>query len=122
MDLAESAGHVLGNYATFSGRARRSEFWWWYLVLVVIGVVSSFFDRILGSGIIGGSVDLVFGLIGLALLLPSLAVTVRRLHDTGRSGWWLLIGLVPVVGQLILLFFCLLPSDRGPNQHGFAPA
>lgn len=122
MDLTQAVGHVLANYATFTGRARRSEFWQWYLVIVVLSVISRFVGWVLGSGFIGGSVDLLFGLIGLALLLPTLAVAVRRLHDTNRSGWWLLIGLVPLVGQLILLVMCVLPSERGANQYGPLPA
>ena len=103
-------------YATFSGRASRSEYWWFTLFncLVSLGI---FF-----LGALFNSVEVVFGisiLLCLLLLLPGLAVCVRRLHDTGRSAWWLLVALVPYVGSWILLVIYCLPSDLDiQNKYG----
>ncbi|MDH6440942.1 MULTISPECIES: DUF805 domain-containing protein [unclassified Streptomyces] len=111
---------VLKKYAVFSGRARRKEYWMYtlfvtiiYIVLAVIGVVAK-----------QTWIPIVFYV---AILLPSLAVLVRRLHDTGRSGWWVLFGLVPLAGGITLLVFTCLdgePSDNkyGANPKGLAPA
>jgi uncharacterized membrane protein YhaH (DUF805 family) len=105
---------VLKNYAGFTGRARRAEFWQFELfniiaavVLLVLGLVIHF--------------PFLVTLYYLAVLVPSLAVTVRRLHDTNRSGWWILISLVPLVGPIVLLVFTCLDSQAGPNQHGPNP-
>lgn len=122
MGFAEAIGSVLGNYATFAGRARRSEFWWWWLALIVIGAVFATVAAILGSGVVGDVLRLGYGLFGLATIVPTLAVAVRRLHDTGRSGWWLLISFLPVVGGLILFVFYVLPSTQGNNEYGPQPS
>ncbi len=95
----------LNKYADFGGRAARPEFWWFFLfqviVLVIAGVVS----------------DILYGLVALGLLLPGLAVGARRLHDIGKSAWYLLIMLIPFIGWLVLVYFCAQPSD-GPNAYG----
>lgn len=122
MGIAESVGHVLGNYATFTGRARRSEYWWWYLALVAIGFVFAIAAGILGSGVIGDLLWLAYTVFWLAVLVPTLAVAVRRLHDTDRSGWWILTGLIPFVGWIILLVLLILPGTPGSNQYGSSPA
>lgn len=110
---------VLGNYATFSGRARRSEYWWFALtsviVSVVLNIVSSISD---GMNAIAGLVGLVYWL---GTLIPSLAVAVRRLHDTGRSGWMLLLALIPLVGAIILIVFLASDSAKGTNKYGASP-
>jgi len=110
---------VLGNYATFSGRARRSEYWWFALtsviVSVVLNIVSSISD---GTNAIAGLVGLVYWL---GTLIPSLAVTIRRLHDTGRSGWMLLLALIPLVGAIILIVFLASDSGKGSNKYGASP-
>ena len=106
---------VLKNYAGFDGRARRTEYWMFVLFNVIITVVLD---------LIGMAVRLVgiLGFVyGLAVLIPSLAVGVRRLHDTGRTGWWLLIGLIPIVGTIILIVFMATPGDRGNNGYGPDP-
>ena len=103
---------ALGNYANFNGRARRSEYWWFFVIVnVVVGVLT------LAGGAILPALAGVGGLVALALLLPALAVTVRRLHDTDRSGWWILLGLVPFGGIVLLVFF-FLPGTSGPNRFG----
>lgn len=111
---------VLRKYAVFSGRARRREYWFFVLFNVIISAVLSMLDHGLASPIAEGAGPLS-GLYSLAVLLPSLAVSVRRLHDTGRSGWWLLIGLVPLIGWLVLLFFQVQDSEPGSNAHGPNP-
>jgi uncharacterized membrane protein YhaH (DUF805 family) len=102
---------VLKKYATFSGRARRQEYWMFTLISVVISIVLMAVDAALGSM---GAIGAVYSL---AVLIPSLAVTVRRLHDTDRSGWWILIALIPLVGAIILLVF--LASDSKPHDSAY---
>jgi uncharacterized membrane protein YhaH (DUF805 family) len=116
VDAMESYLKVLRDYATFSGRARRREYWMFVLVNIIVAVVLSLIDGVLFDGAM-----LLSGLYWLAILVPSLAVGVRRLHDTGRSGWWLLISLVPVVGGLVLFVFTVLDGDPGPNAYGPSP-
>jgi len=98
---------VRDKYADFNGRAGRSEFWWFALACVAVGFVFSILH-----------LDLIGMLVNLALLIPSLAVGARRLHDIGKSGWWILIGLIPLIGGLILLYFAVLPSSDGSNDYG----
>ena len=108
-------------YVDFTGRARRSEYWFFFLFTVLAGIVGGILDGLFGwrGGPYGGTGP-IQGLIQLALLLPSLAVGARRLHDTGRSGWWLLIALIPVVGWIILLVFFVQDSQQD-NQYGPNP-
>jgi uncharacterized membrane protein YhaH (DUF805 family) len=106
---------VFKKYAVFDGRATRTEFWTFTLGNMVVGVVLA----ILG-GISDGFVVLSY-LFSLATFLPSLAVGVRRLHDTGRSGWWWLIGLIPLVGAIVLLVFFVQDSQPGTNEYGPNP-
>jgi uncharacterized membrane protein YhaH (DUF805 family) len=101
-------------YVGFSGRARRSEYWFFALFCFLVDVAASMLDAALG-------VRVLSVLAGLALVLPTLAVTVRRLHDTDRTGWWLLIGLVPVAGVIVLLVFVCLDSQPFPNRYGPSP-
>jgi uncharacterized membrane protein YhaH (DUF805 family) len=108
-------------YADFHGRARRSEYWFFILFTAIVGTVAGTLDAILGlrSGTYGGTGP-IQGLLQLALLIPTLAVGARRLHDTGRSGWWLLIGLIPIVGWIILIVFFVQESQQA-NQYGPNP-
>jgi uncharacterized membrane protein YhaH (DUF805 family) len=114
MGMPDAVRSVLTQYATFTGRARRAEFWWFYLASVLASVVASIIDQILGSPILGI-------LLTLALIVPTLAVGARRLHDTGKSGWWQLIGLVPIVGAIVLIVFCCQDSQPGTNNWGPSP-
>mgnify|MGYP001195497684 CR=1 FL=1 len=98
----------LSKYFTFSGRAARSEFWFWTLFFVIGSIVLIFVDASFA----------LYGIFVLLTFLPSLAVTVRRLHDINSSGWWLLISLVPYIGGLILLYWLLQKSDDGANYYG----
>lgn len=113
---------VLRQYAEFTGRARRTEFWMFTLFSAIISLVLGLLDSLLGTTFVEGTMSGWLGMIyTLAVLLPSLGVSIRRLHDTGRSGWWLLIGLVPFVGGIVLIVFWALPGDAGPNSHGPDP-
>lgn len=114
MSPTDAVRSVLSHDATFSGRSRRSEFWWFTLFSAVLSLVLGIVDRAIGSSILGYVVSL-------ALLLPTIAVTVRRLHDTGRSGLWYLIVLIPVVGAIILIVWCAKDSEPEPNRFGPSP-
>jgi len=111
---------VLKKYAVFSGRARRKEYWMFFLISLLISAVLIAIDSLIGTFSQTGF-GLLQGLYSLAVLIPSIAVTVRRLHDTGRTGWWILIGLIPVIGGIVLLIFMLLDSQPGVNQYGPNP-
>lgn len=112
---------VLKQYADFQGRARRKEYWWFFLVNVLIGFGLGVIEA--GAGIIDPTTGYgpLSGLYTLAILIPGFAVSVRRLHDTGRRGWWLLSGLVPVIGPLVLLYFFVQDSEAGENDYGPNP-
>lgn len=112
---------VLKKYAVFSGRARRKEYWFFTLINVLISIVLAVVDNVLGTFNREAGAGLIGGIYSLAVLIPSLAVTVRRLHDTNHSGWWLLIGLVPCVGAIVLLIFMVTDSTPGENQYGPNP-
>ena len=105
---------VMKKYAEFQGRASRQEYWMFFLINVLIALALGVIDAIIGIGFLGG-------LYTLAVLIPSLAVGARRLHDTGRTGWWLLVGLVPVIGVIILIVLLVLDSEPGDNQYGPNP-
>lgn len=106
---------VLKNYVGFSGRARRTEFWMFFLFNVIIGIVLAIIEGIIGlPGVLNGLYEL-------AILLPAIAVSMRRLHDTDRSGWWLLIAFVPLIGGIVLLIFFCLEGTSGQNQYGEDP-
>ncbi|MEM6612327.1 MAG: DUF805 domain-containing protein [Cyanobacteria bacterium P01_C01_bin.72] len=110
---------VLKQYTRFHGRARRSEFWYFNLINFLINLSILLFSALLPQEL-GGLVLLLFYIYNFGVFLPSLAVTIRRLHDTGKSGWWCLINFIPF-GSLVLLFFMLQDSESGPNQYGRNP-
>ncbi|WP_418275665.1 DUF805 domain-containing protein [Isoptericola jiangsuensis] len=132
MGFGEAVTSVRTNLTTFTGRSRRSEFWWWYLFCALVG---------LGVGIVAGAISGIMAAIdvpaltwtvgvvlGLALLalwvyffIATLSVAVRRLHDQDKSGLFLLLAFIPVVGAIVLLVFWLLEGTRGPNQYGADP-
>jgi uncharacterized membrane protein YhaH (DUF805 family) len=120
MDFMTAVRTCLSKYVDFSGRARRSEYWYFALFNLLVSFVAGFLDAVLGTDYDTGSGGLIATVAGLALFLPSLAVGVRRLHDTDRSGWWILIGLIPIVGWILLIvWFC---TDSKPdNQYGPNP-
>ena len=106
---------VLENYANFQGRARRAEFWWFTLVNIIAAVVLSILIQV--SGIFW----VLYAIYVIGLIVPSIAVAVRRLHDTDKSAWYLLIYLIPFVGWIVMIVFYATDSTRGTNQYGVSP-
>ena len=105
---------VLKKYVVFNGRATRSEYWYYTLFNMIVAIILTLIEMMIGlPGVLSG-------LYALAVLLPGVAVSIRRLHDTGRSGWWLLIALIPIIGIFILLFFTVQDSKED-NQYGRNP-
>jgi len=104
---------VIKQYAVFDGRATRPEYWWFFLINTVISVVLRFAIPSVGA--------LISELYGLAVVLPSIGVAIRRLHDTNRTGWWILVVLVPVVGWIWLIVLLASAGDIGPNTYGPPP-
>ncbi|RQS18043.1 DUF805 domain-containing protein [Burkholderia sp. Bp8992] len=122
MGFSEAVRTALNKYATFEGRARRAEYWYFTLLSVILSIAA----QVIGAGgRDGGLVTLlllgIICLASLALLIPGIAVSVRRLHDTGRSGWFLLIALIPVVGGILLLVWMCSRGTDGPNRFGADP-
>ena len=112
---------ALKKYAVFSGRARRMEFWYFVLFNLVVYIVLSLIDTLLGTYNIVSGVGLLSGIYSLAVLIPTLALWVRRLHDIDRTGWWILINLIPLIGTIVLLVFALTPGTPGSNRYGPDP-
>ena len=106
---------VLRKYAVFSGRARRKEYWMFGLVNIIIAIA------ILVIGIFAGINQILSSLYSLALIIPSIAVGIRRLHDIGRSGWWLFLNFLPIIGWIIVLIWMVKDSDESENQYGPNP-
>ncbi len=104
---------ALSKYAEFSGRSRRSEYWYFVLGQLILGLIAGVIDRAIGIGLVGGVVSL-------ALFIPGIAVSVRRLHDIGRSGWWLLIALTGI-GIFVLLYWHATDGETGSNKWGTNP-
>lgn len=123
MSFTEAVKTVLGKYTDFTGRARRSEFWYWALFEFLIGAVFGVLITILGGqqSFLGGLVNGLFYLVELALLIPSLAVIWRRLHDVGKSGVYFLFILIPLVGAILLLVWYCQDSQSGENEYGPNP-
>jgi uncharacterized membrane protein YhaH (DUF805 family) len=118
MGFTEAITSGFRNYVNFSGRAVRSEFWYWVLFAILASIVAGLIDLAL-FGVEGSSP--INSLVGLALFLPGLAVSVRRLHDLDRSGWWILLGLIPLVGIIILIVWYCQRGTVGVNRFGPDP-
>lgn len=132
MNFTQAIGSGYRKYVTFGGRASRSEYWWWFLYIILTSIVVGIIEGALGLGT--GTVETVDGGVSasfaggplsiiwaLAHLLPGIAVGVRRLHDTDRSGWWYLIALVPLIGAIVLLVFFCTKGTAGDNRFGPDP-
>ena len=125
MGFAEAIKSFWSNYATFKGRARRSEYWFIQLFLIITNVAVGAIDLVLMNGDVdrfianggGGIVGLVWILV---TIVPALAVLVRRLHDTGKSGWWVLMGFVPFAGAIVLFVFTVLDSTPAENKYSLS--
>ncbi|CAM3529005.1 Inner membrane protein YhaH [Vibrio aerogenes CECT 7868] len=105
---------VIRQYAVFTGRARRKEYWMFFLFNLIFSLIAGVLDGFFGTVAIGT-------VYGVAVLVPGIAVTVRRLHDTGRSGWWALIALIPFIGTLVLIVLTIFEGDKGSNEYGPDP-
>lgn len=112
---------ALKKYAVFSGRARRMEYWYFVLFNIIVATVLALIDTLLGTTTGVSSFGILSGIYSLAVLIPTLAVTVRRLHDIDRTGWWILINLIPLIGTIVLLVFALTPGTPGSNRYGPDP-
>ncbi|EIZ2110937.1 DUF805 domain-containing protein [Salmonella enterica] len=108
---------VLKSYAVFSGRARRKEYWMFTLINIIVSVILSIIQSALGME----EHQVIILIYSLILLLPSIGVSVRRLHDTERSGYWILIGLIPLIGSIVLLVFMCQNGTTGRNKYGADP-
>jgi uncharacterized membrane protein YhaH (DUF805 family) len=112
---------VLKKYAAFDGRAELKEYWWFSLFSFIIIIVLSVIDIVTGTFNVNIGLGLLGGIYTLAVLTPSIAVSVRRLHDTDRSGWWLLINGIPLIGVIVFLVFTGQCGTPGDNQYGSNP-
>ena len=114
MSFTEAIQDGFAHYTNFQGRASRAAYWWWFLFAIIVAVVANIVDSAIEAPIFTT-------ITGLGLLLPGLSVAIRRLHDTNRSGWWILIGLIPLIGFIVLLVFYIQQGDAGPNEYGPEP-
>lgn len=124
MTFTQAVKTGFSKYATFSGRAARPDFWWWVLFSMVANLASNMVDAYLIAPALGlppfgeDSAQPLSLVVALALLLPGLAVSVRRLHDIDRSGWWILIAFIPIIGLIILIYWYVQPGTAGENRFG----
>jgi len=115
MSFQEAISSGLSRYIDFNTRSSRSEYWFWVLFVILLSIVAGVIDNLLfGSSILGT-------LVTLGLLVPGIAVGVRRLHDIDRSGWWYLIALIPLIGALVLIYWFVQPGTPGSNEFGDNP-
>ncbi|OKL42412.1 DUF805 domain-containing protein [Pseudovibrio exalbescens] len=124
MTFSDAIRTCLSKYTDFQGRAGRPEFWWWTLFVILAMIVAQIVDMVVIAPLFGlpdpATIEMqpISALVGLFLLIPGLAVSVRRLHDIDRTGWWLLLHFVPLIGVLVLLFFYIQPSHPGATRFG----
>jgi uncharacterized membrane protein YhaH (DUF805 family) len=111
MNLFESIASGFRHYVNFRGRALRSQYWWWTLFVSVVAIIANVIQN-------ATNIDWLFAVVALALFLPGLSVAIRRLHDTNRRGWWILIGLIPIVGWIILFIWYVSKGTEGDNNYG----
>lgn len=127
MTFTESVRTVLAKYATFDGRAARSEYWWFALFVLLASIPLAFIDQMIVAPGLGyesfkeSTPQFVSWLFSLAMFLPSIAVAVRRMHDLGKSGWWVLIVLIPILGVLIMIYWFVQRGTEGANDYGPDP-
>jgi uncharacterized membrane protein YhaH (DUF805 family) len=114
MGFGQAISAGFSNYVNFSGRACRSEYWYWVLFIILADIVAGIIDYLLGM-------QIVSSLFGLVTLLPGIAVSIRRLHDLDRTGWWILLALIPLIGWIILLIWYISKGTDGPNRFGPDP-
>ena len=114
MGFGEAISAGFSNYVNFSDRASRSEYWYWILFIILAEIVTSIIDYAIGA-------QVVTGIFGLATFLPSLGLAIRRLHDLDRTGWWVLLWFIPIIGWIILLIWFCTRGTIGPNRFGPDP-
>jgi uncharacterized membrane protein YhaH (DUF805 family) len=114
MGFGQAISSGFSNYVNFADRASRSEYWYWVLFIIIAEIVTSIIDYAIGA-------QVLTGIFGLATLLPNIAVAIRRLHDLDRTGWWIFLGLIPVIGTIILLIWFCTRGTAGPNRFGPDP-
>ncbi|MGE5397279.1 MAG: DUF805 domain-containing protein [Chitinophagales bacterium] len=112
---------VMQKYVVFDGRARRKEYWMFILFNIIFGACAMILDSLLGTSKVGGMYGIIYSLYTLAVFLPSLAVSIRRLHDVGKSGWFILIAFIPIIGAIWLLILMCTDGKPGENQYGPNP-
>lgn len=112
MNFSKAVSSGFDNFTNFRGRARRSEYWYWLLFNVLVSIGASIVDSTIRTSLVGT-------LVGLALFIPGIAVTFRRLHDTDHSGWWIFISIIPIIGFIVLVIFFTKAGDREPNRYGY---
>jgi len=110
MTFTQSISICLSKYADFNGRAKRPEYWWFVLFLFLLGAITAAVSEVLNS------------IVGLATIIPSLAVGARRLHDINRSGWWQLLWIIPVIGWIVVVIFLAQEGESTDNQFGAIPS
>jgi uncharacterized membrane protein YhaH (DUF805 family) len=120
MNVLEAISSGFRNYVNFSGRAIRSEYWYWTLFVIIVVGVFGVVDELLYPGVQMGAFSVVNMIVSLGLVLPGLAVSVRRLHDIDRTGWWLLLGFT-VIGAFVLIYWACQRGTLGPNRFGPDP-
>ena len=114
---------VLKKYAVFSGRSRRSEYWVFFLIQFIIGIVLSGLGSVLSAqeSLLALPVNAIYFIYIIGTLIPGIAVTIRRLHDTDRSGWWIFIGIIPIIGAILLIIWFCMDGTIGSNSYGPNP-
>jgi len=132
MNLSDAIASGFSNYVNFSGRATRSEYWYWVLFIALVQIATLIIDLAINARMAAGISDLAsviaavaagfYGvaaaIFGLATIIPSFAVTIRRLHDLDRTGWWIFLPLIPIVGGIVLLIWYCSKGTEGPNRFG----
>ena len=112
---------ALRQYSDFEGRARRKEYWMYTLFYIIFAIVAIILDNILGIAMDDLGYGLLYLLYALGMLIPTLAVSIRRLHDVGKSGWMILIGFIPIIGAIWLIVLFVTEGNPGSNQYGPNP-
>ncbi len=125
MNFVDAVKSAFARFADFATRSSRSEFWWFMLFYFLVGLVVSIIGFTIESSVFGQGMEMTSGIIDLLVFLvfivPTISVTARRLHDIGRSGWWQLMALIPLLGALILLFWVVKRGEDGDNRFGANP-
>ena len=121
MGFADAVNNaIMYNYGNFTGRASRSEYWWFLLFVSIFDMITTFADTII-FGTPAAEWGPLFWIGTLVMIVPLLSIEVRRLHDTGRSGWWILISLIPCIGVIVLFVWCVLEGNTNVNSYGDVP-